>query len=169
MTFIINSPKYGKHTVEIDNEDAEKVLKYTWHVLYRHRDGLTTLQNVRARVKETGKYKTLFLHRLIMPDCAMIDHIDLNPLNNKKSNLRPCSESENMQNRRAYRNNKLNCKGVCFYNKIKKYRSQINHKGKHICIGDFNTKEEAAIAYNKKARELFGELARLNEIQGTSV
>lgn len=55
--------------------------------------------------------------------------------------------------------------GVTYKGQCNKWMAQINHKGRHYYIGIYKTKKEAAIAYNKKAIELYGELANLNVIK----
>lgn len=46
-----------------------------------------------------------------------------------------------------------------------KWRANVRYQGKLVLLGDFNEKTDAAIAYNKKAQELFGEFANLNKIE----
>lgn len=104
----------------------------------------------RGQVKIDGKnYKT---HRLIwlltygyMPD--FIDHIDRNPMNNKISNLRSVTKSENEHNRGIYKNNSSGYPGVCFNKQENKYQAEITANGKRIYLGRFATAEEAFLAY----------------------
>lgn len=166
MIFTIHSKKYGPHKVEIDDEDAARVTGHTWRVCYRRRNGKDVLANIRTHIKLNGGTGTtsLYLHRLILPGCEMVDHIDGNVLNNTRANLRPCTASENMRNRKAYRNNKLQLRGVSFNSRINKFQAQIQIHKKHMLIGNFEKKEDAARAYNEAAKKYHGEFARLNEI-----
>ena len=165
MTFEIHSKKYGRHVVEIDGEDAARIARCTWRVCYRRRNGKDVIANIRAHIKLNGGGTTsLYLHRLILPDCEMVDHVDGNVLNNTKANLRPCTASENMRNRKAYRNNKLQIRGVSFNPRLNKFQAQIQIHKKHILIGNFDKKEDAAQAYNDAAKQYHGEFARLNEM-----
>ena len=85
-----------------------------------------------------------------------VDHIDKNRLNNIVENLRWVSSSENSRNRSMMANNTTGYKGVSFHNykENKKYRAEIRHEGKYYHLGYFHTAEDAARAYDAKAREL---------------
>ena len=92
-----------------------------------------------------------------------LDHINRNKSDNRICNLRECSSSENGANRESYRVGKY--KGVCFCKRHKKYLSQIGYNNKLYFLGYFDTPELAALAYNAKALELYGEFAYLNEVE----
>jgi len=106
------------------------------------------------------------LHRLIMnaPPEKCVDHINGNKLDNRKQSLRLCTSTENCRNRGMQINNTSGYKGVNWYPQTNKWRAHIKVNGvsKHIEYSE--TKEEAALAYNKAAIEYFGEFARLNVI-----
>lgn len=104
----------------------------------------------RGQVKIDGK--PYLAHRLVwlltygyMPD--FIDHIDRNPMNNKISNLRSVTKSENEHNRGIYKNNSSGYPGVCFDKRNKKYKAGIKINGKQIHLGYFDTASEAFTAY----------------------
>jgi len=91
----------------------------------------------------------------------VVDHLDGNSLNNRKSNLRVCTVSQNHQNRRwTYGSSRY--KGVWWNKKMKKWVAGITLKRKYIFIGHFADEVAAAKAYDRKAAELFGEFAYLN-------
>ena len=94
-----------------------------------------------------------------------VDHINGISDDNMWSNLRECSRSQNMANTTHHKNNTSGYKGVYLYKSSSKWYSQIAYGGKRICLGYFTCKHEAAKAYNKKALELHGAFARLNEIE----
>lgn len=107
--------------------------------------------------------KTVYMHRKIMgviDGMIIVDHINGNGLDNRRSNLRKCTRSENQRNRPRTKANTSGYKGVCFTDG--KYRAQIQYAGKTINIGAYSTADEAARAYDKKAAELFGDFAYLN-------
>jgi hypothetical protein len=89
----------------------------------------------------------------------VIDHINRNTEDDRFKNLRSCTQNQNMKNRKANSNSATGVKGV-FYNKAKnKWGVSL---GKNT--GLFKTIDEAAIAYNKVAKELYGEFAYQNPI-----
>lgn len=93
-----------------------------------------------------------------------IDHKNRNKLCNERWNLRICTTSQNQANRQAPGKNKTSqYKGVRLH-KQGKWEARITHKYNVIQIGLFDIENDAAIAYNNKALELFGEFAYLNEV-----
>lgn len=111
--------------------------------------------------------QTVFMHHCIIgkPDIGFdVDHIDGNKLNNQKTNLRFCTRSQNTANRGANKNNKSGYKGVSWNKNTCKWRATIVINAKQNHLGLFNTKEQAAEAYNVAAKQLFGEFALLNVI-----
>jgi hypothetical protein len=123
------------------------------------------LHYLRRNTKSNGSGKSKeFLHRLILdcPEGMMIDHINGNGLDNRTQNLRICTHSENMRNRRRHKNNKSGYKGVyqdC-RRKRNQWRAQIKFEGKKISIGSYKTPEEAHKAYMVLAKKLHKEFAR---------
>jgi hypothetical protein len=89
-----------------------------------------------------------------------IDHINLDRADNRISNLRQCTHSQNLANTRARSTNSSGYKGVYFHTGAKRWQAKIkvNYRSKHL--GFFDTKEEAADAYRKGAELYFGEFAR---------
>lgn len=107
---------------------------------------------------ETGR--KVRMHRVISGAAAgtLVDHADLDTLNNRRSNIRPCSNSQNQANKRQNKNNKVGVKGVCKYRN--RYHAQITFNHKRIHLGFWDSPEEAGAAYAQMARELFGAFAR---------
>lgn len=112
------------------------------------------------------KYKSIFLHRLVIgaKGKEIVDHINMNPLDNRRENLRIVTKSQNMMNRKAPAQNTSGYKGVVWDKYNKKWTAQIQSNGKHKKIGRFLKKEDAARAYNEAAIKLHGEYSNLNEI-----
>lgn len=90
----------------------------------------------------------------------ILDHIDGNRANNKLSNLREATQSQNCANAKLRSNNTSGFKGVYYHPKTGKWKSQIKKDGVSRHLGLFPTPEEAHKAYVKAAKELFGEFAR---------
>lgn len=171
----LGKPKPNKHTVE---GDAAIFYLYRKDGSIREEKFIIDLKDL-DRVKmyrwclQSGKYiynpKVGLLHRfLVSPDGDMhVDHKDGNGFNNRRSNLRECSRTQNLGNSKKPRTNRTGFKGVYTTENYKKPRtypfmSKIQFQKKYIHIGYYMTAEEAAQAYDKKARELFGEFARTN-------
>lgn len=104
------------------------------------------------------------MHRIILnpPRGMFSDHIDGNPLNNQRENLRICNHNQNNFNVGIRKDNKSGFKGVRFRDNRWTSRIRINNKEYHL--GSFLNKIEAAIAYNEAAIKYHGEFARLNII-----
>lgn len=116
--------------------------------------------------REKNKRITKSLHQIIMgeiPKGMVIDHIDGNPLNNQKSNLRICTPQQNQFNQRKTRG-VSKYKGVSWYKNYKKWMAKIKFNGRTYNLGYFNTEIQAAKAYDEKAKEIFGEFANLNKV-----
>lgn len=109
------------------------------------------------------------MHRTIMkkmlvseiPEGMQVDHINRNKLDNRRENLRLATASENQMNCGG-KIGKHGFRGVKTHRR--KWEAQIQKDNKKISIGLFPTKEEAASAYNIKAKELFGEFAYQNKL-----
>lgn len=105
----------------------------------------------------------MYMHRFITncPFGMEIDHRDGNKLNNQKCNLRICTPTQNKRNIKKQSNNKAGYKGVSYFGN-KYIRATISINRKQIHLGFFPDLITAAKAYDKKAKELFGEFAYLN-------
>ena len=147
----------GKNYILFDDEDSLLVNTYTWSIdsngYARHNIYISK-----------GKVKRLALHRFILnaQHGEMVDHINGNKLDNRKSNLRLCTSSTNAANCKVHKHNTSGYKGVS--RSGKRWRAYIVKNDKQIHLGCFKTKESAAEAYNKKAVELFGEFAKVNKL-----
>jgi len=107
--------------------------------------------------------KAEYMARIIIdaPKGMQVDHINRNKLDNRRENLRLCTHYDNQRNKPG-RGIYSKHKGVSSYKGCGKYIAKIGSRGKTIYIGRFDTEVEAALAYDKKARELHGEFAFLN-------
>ncbi len=90
-----------------------------------------------------------------------MDHINGDPLDNRRANLRICTRWENAQNQTKVRG-RIDYRGV--YRNGSGYRAALTHKGQRYNLGTYGTPEEEAAAYNVKALELRGEYASLNNV-----
>jgi len=149
----------------VDDEDFEYLNQWKWHVRRNKNVFYAARDTIRDKL---GNHPKIHMHRLIMntPDGMMVDHIDHNGLNNQKSNLRICTHGQNMCNTSSRGRSKY--LGVSYLilnrgnNSYEYIRASIQLNGELFHLGLFTTEEDAAMAYDKKAKELFGEFANLN-------
>jgi hypothetical protein len=125
------------------------------------------------RYKRLGLWGSLSLHKLLMnPETTgrsiNVDHIDGDPLNNEKSNLRVCTHQENAWNRKPSDGYTSPYKGVFWDKFIEKWRSHIRVDMKLINLGCFTNEIAAANCYNYWASYYFGEFALLNDVEQMS-
>ncbi|MBA7605706.1 hypothetical protein ES703_12840 [subsurface metagenome] len=108
--------------------------------------------------------KTIKMHREIMraPKGVLVDHINHNGLDNRKSNLRLCTNAQNCYNQQACATGTSKYKGVSWHKSRSKWSARIRCDRKLYNLGEFDNEMEAAMAYDDKAVELFGEFAYPN-------
>ena len=141
----------------IDHEDYEELSKYKWHL---HSAGYA------GRVVKTRKRKYILMHRQIMnaPDGVLVDHVNGDPLDNRKENLRLCTHAQNLQNRRRLpANNKGGYIGVFHVKEINKWEARITVSGKRKVLGYYSHPEHAAVVRDMAAWKHYGEFAFYNE------
>lgn len=102
------------------------------------------------------------LHRFIInaPFGKFVDHIDGNGLNNQKTNLRLCTNSQNMMNQKMHKDNRSGYKGVRFHKSSKKWQARICINYKDIFLGGFKTAILAHEAYKKAVLKYHKEFGR---------
>jgi hypothetical protein len=138
---------------QVDDADYIYLNQFKW---YAHKEGRgRNIFYAKRKLTIDGKKITLPMQNFIMdsPKGMIVDHIDHDPLNNQRSNLRVCSVLENRRNNSVVR--KCGFKGVYII-------ASITVNGKNITLGTFETVEEAAHAYDTAAKKYFGEFANLN-------
>lgn len=119
------------------------------------------------RSKETdGKQKFISMHRLILnaPKEYIVDHINGNKLDNRKSNLRLCTDSQNLKNQGKRKANTSGYKGVFWHIRQNRWIAKLYSNKKCIYLGMYDCPIEAAKAYNAGALKHHGEFANLNQI-----
>ena len=154
-TFIIRRKDISVE-VQVSPEDLHLVFRYAWHII--------TTGYVSAKTNKSPR-KTLLLHRLIMkcPDGLVVDHIDRDPLNNLRENLRICTTSDNNYNQSKQTDTSSAYRGVCWDTNSGKWLARIKLTGdmKQLHIGSFDTEVAAAKAYDMYAR-IFRSKTQLN-------
>jgi len=136
----------------VDDEDFEFLSNHSW---YFAEQGYAC-----SRIN----YKLVYMHRYIMnaKDNEEIDHRDGNGLNNQRSNLRKCNSTQNKANQRKKPIYTSKLKGVYWDKSRNKWNVIVTKNRKRYWLGRYDDEEEAGRAYDKKAKELFGEFACLN-------
>ncbi len=136
----------------VDAADYEELSKYKWFATQ-------VGNNVYAARNEKGR--TIYMHRHLMkpPKGMVVDHIDHNGLNNRRSNLRVCTPEENWVNRKP-RGGSSQFVGVQRHKD--KWQAGLTYRGEFFYLGLFEDEIEAARARDRKAVEIHGRLAQLN-------
>jgi len=140
----------------IDEEDYDIIKPYTWH---KHKDGyLRTRYDV-----VDGKNKYILLHSLILgrfgDKLDDVDHINRQPWDNRKINLRIVSHSENMKNLNKKKSNTSGVVGVSWVKLESRYKAYIVHDKKRLNLGTFKDFDDAVVARLKTELELYGDMS----------
>jgi hypothetical protein len=139
----------------VDADDYDRLAQYKWHV---YKSGRCYY----ARRYCSGNYFVMHHEIIYIPPGLVCDHINHDTLDNRKCNLRACTPSQNAQNRLPGNGGSSRYKGVCWHKECRKWMASICYNDDRIHIGLYDYEEDAAIAYDDKAIELFGEFACLN-------
>ena len=138
----------GKETgrTKIDIEDYDRVKAYKWHKSHGY-------------PKTYLNGKKIYLSRFIMnaPSNMVVDHINHDPLDNRKCNLRLCTQGDNMANRKVQKNNSSGVTGVTWHSRTNKWRAYINKNHKKIYLGYYNDFDKAVEARKQAEKKYFGE------------
>ena len=147
-------------TALVDDADYEYLSQFKWY-----NSGAYAVRKVVVE----GKQVIHNMQSYVMADTTtgfIVDHIDRNPLNNQRSNLRLCTQRQNMCNAKRT-TGPSGYRGVGYYydkrgNKPPRWQVNIVLNGKRKFLGLFDNAEIAARVYDIAAKELHGEFAVLN-------
>lgn len=152
---------------QVSDEDFDYLNQFSWNA----RVGRKTLYAIRIYYDKIKKKNiSVLMHREVMntSDCSVIiDHKDMNGLNNQRENLRVATHSENMSNRSKFSRGTSKYKGVC-RTKTGGWQVSLKAKGKMYRAHAIN-ETDAAIKYNELAKTYHGEFAQLNNISETEM
>lgn len=139
--------------VKIDEEDYERLkgLRLNWMV------------NA-VRVRHTKGTTAFSVYVIPQKEGCIIDHINRDPLDFRKENLRNATKQQNSCNQGIRQTNTSGYKGVSWHKRRKKWQANICVNYKNMYLGIYNSCELAALAYNEAARKYHGNFAFINEI-----
>lgn len=146
----------GKYAL-IDDDDYELISKYKWHAVKQPRKNFVIYY---ANSGIVGR-----MHNFLMrPQSSkiLVDHIDHNGLNNQRSNLRLCTESQNIINSRIAIKHSSKYRGVSWSNFSQRWLANIICQRVRYHLGSFKNEIDAARVYDRKAKKLHGKFAMLN-------
>jgi hypothetical protein len=160
-----NGKNAGKYQAIVDPEYFDLINSVKWQVEFKGGGKVYAMRKVMIN----GKSHNVYMHRLVaslsnvgVPETCLVDHINGEGLYNVKSNLRICDHKQNIYNQKKQDGRSSKFKGVCWDKQTSKWRCLIKINGRMKSLGRFVNEEDAAKAYDAKAKELFGEFAKLN-------
>ncbi len=140
----------------VSNLDFDRVNALKWNARKDTKNGRWYAE------RANGVKMHRFILGLKMGDGTVVDHINGDGLDNRRENIRICSQSQNNRNRLPNKNSTSRFKGVSFKTEKGKWQAQISIEHKGIFIGYYDTEVEAAKAYDNAARKYHKEFAYLN-------
>ena len=135
-----------------DKEDYDVVKEYYWYETI-----CDEYHVIIANITGDSSHQTIKLHQLL--GFKNGDHIDRNPLNNRRNNLRQCTDAENKRNRSKSKNNTSGFIGVSFDKSKNKWVAYINMEQRQSKLGTFVNQNDAIIARLKAEKEYYKEFA----------
>ena len=158
MTCVTIALTRGREAI-IDKDDVATISGHKWCAL-RAPNGRWY-----AVCRSNGNF--LFMHRVIMnaPAGRDVDHANSDGLDNRRSNLRIATRSQNLGNRRKMPGRSSRYKGVTWHKARHKWRAYIGAGGVLRHLGYFLDEADAALAYDRAALEAWGEFARTNFLE----
>lgn len=144
----------------VDADDYDTLMRWNWYSWC----GKAATYAIRNAPLTDGKRGTLHMHRVIMdaPDNMRVDHINHNGLDNRRANLRLCTNAENSRNTTSAKGSLSKYLGVSWDSGSGKWRAHIRIKGGRLALGRFFDEAEAARAYDAAARLHHGVFANPN-------
>jgi hypothetical protein len=167
--------------IKVSEKHFEELSKYTWMIDANGYAVTSIYVMSRKESRETGLSRQLpiKMHRLIyelehglkLNSDQHIDHINQDKIDNTIENLRvsELGSGINQINVGLRADNTSGYKGVIYRKKTGKWDAMISYQEKRIWLGSYTNKEMAAIKYNEKALELFGDACYLNKINITTI
>lgn len=153
----------GKHAI-VDADLFDYLSRWNWCATF---NPVTQRWYAIRNGSEAEGRRPIQMHRVVLdaPPEFRVDHKSIwATLDNRRSNLRLATTSQNGANAKLKSSNTSGFTGVSWCGTTSRWRATIKVNWKRIHLGRFDTPQEAAAAYNSAAIKYFGEFARLNEL-----
>lgn len=157
-------PATKGYEILVDDEDFVRLSQYRWFVHASTSKKRRPYPRPARRCVVEGRVRIISCSHEILPqrDGLVVDHINGDPWDNRRCNLRYCTTAENVRNRKKPRGQWKNpYKGV-YLHSGGKFQARITFEGRAHALGVHLTAEDAARAYDEAATRLHGKFARLN-------
>jgi hypothetical protein len=156
----IDGSIHGNKIIKIDNDDVEKIKKHHWCIIKCCR-----CNKVYYYIISDGLLIQRFIMNIINKDRnIVVDHKNGDTLDNRKNNLKVCSQKENVRKSELSLNNTSGHVGVCWYKNTGQWMAKIQVDYKQITLGYFDNIEDAVKAREKAEITYFGEYTPLKKI-----
>jgi hypothetical protein len=144
----------------VDDEDYERLAKFKWYAAWT-----PSSRTWYARRRSVPDRKMVHMHREVLRvTSAPVDHINHDGLDNRRANLRLCTQGLNLRNTRKRAGCSSQYKGVSWIRARQLWCACIEVNGRTLHLGKFTDEREAAAAYDRAAQKHFGEFALTNGV-----
>ena len=152
----------------VDNEDYESVSRFRWYAVncsglfYAKTGTHYATTHMGSRRKRWQGH--MYLHRFLLhpPKGFVVDHINSNALDCRRSNMRVCTQAQNIYNTRKLHPGLSQYKGIKWHNRDHVWEAYVHAEGRRFYLGRSPHEEIAAQMYDKGACEIHGEYACVN-------
>jgi hypothetical protein len=159
----LHGDKAAGRVALVDDVDYDTVMVHRWNIYEFSEPNRNLIHGpyATANIKHGSRWVNTKMHKLLT-GWALTDHRNGDGLDNRRENMREATGGQNSMNARKQPGRSSRFKGVSYYKDRRKWVAAVSANHERFYLGIFETDIEAALAYDTKARELFGEFARPN-------